>query len=352
MVALPVLIATLLPRTVPLPAAAVLPSLLVLPRDCLLLRTLRWLLLGPLLLRPLLLSLLDPLLLRLLLLGLLDLLLLLRPLLLSLLDPLLLRLLLLGLLDPLLLRLLLLSLLDPLLLLRLLLLGLLDPLLLRLLLLGLLDLLLLLRPLLLSLLDPLLLRLLVLSLLDPLLLRLLVLSLLDLLLLRVLLLCGWPRALRLSTLVRFRFTLFFVLLFVLRVNRDNRREKQKQGSGTCSSSELHCNHPPLTSPLGVHADGHSVYLCSTASAASASALVLCSVPSGTNLASPCSSRKNWSTFGCTSSPISSPGLRHITASWACFPVNNTWRKDMFSKVCFSIGPTYSRMTVAACFLAA
>src|ERR1017187_2378984 len=34
----------------------------------------------------------------------------------------------------------------------------------------------------------------------------------------------------------------------------------------------------------------------------------------TNLASPCSMRKNWSTFGRTSSPICSPGCKHITTS--------------------------------------
>ncbi len=227
MVALPVLIAPLLPGTVPLPAAAVLPSLLVLPGDRLLLRALWLLLLGLLLLlRPLLLSLLGPL-------GLL----LLWPLLLSLLDALLrLRLLLLS-------PLLLLLLLSPLLLLlQLLLLG---PLLLLLL-----GLLLLLRPLLLRrLLGPLRLRLLLLS---PLLLRLRLLRPL-LLLLRVLLLCGWPRC-----LLPFRLGLF-LLLFVLRVGRHNRREKQKQGGDTCSSIELHSDQPPLTSLRGVHADGHSVY---------------------------------------------------------------------------------------------
>src|ERR1039458_2180345 len=123
----------------------------------------------------------------------------------------------------------------------------------------------------------------------------------------------------------------------------------------------------------------------TASAASASALVLCTVPSGwgggdeivysfnssvfdvlitlwyvpagtttaspsrtvcssfsfkTNFACPFSMRKNWSTCGCTSSPMSSPGRRHITTSCECGPVNSTCRKYVFSLVCFSIGPTY------------
>ena len=106
-----------------------------------------------------------------------------------------------------------------LLLLRPLLLGLLDPLLLlRPLLLGLLDLLLLLRPLLLGLLDPLL---------------LLRLSL------RALLLCRRPRTLLLPILLPFGLALLFVLLAVLRVRRDTRPEKQKQGSGTGRSKELH-----------------------------------------------------------------------------------------------------------------
>ena len=104
--------------------------------------------------------------------------------------------------------------------------------------------LLLLRPLLLSLLDPLPLWLPLLSLLDPLLLWLLLLSLLDPLLLllsaclrslrlslSVLLLCGWRRSLLLPTLLLlFRLALFFILLVALRVRRDNRPEKQKQGS--------------------------------------------------------------------------------------------------------------------------
>ena len=43
-------------------------------------------------------------------------------------------------------------------------------------------------------------------------------------------------------------------------------------------------------------------------------------------------------FGCTSSPISSPGCNDITTSWACLPVNNTCRKYAFLTVCSSIGP--------------
>ncbi len=150
-------------------------------------------------------------------------------------------------------------------------LGLLDSLLLRLLLLHPLGALRLLRPLLLSLLDALLrllsalflllwlpgllgtLRLFLLSLLvPPLLLRLLPFSLLLWLLsalcvllllrllctcLRSLLLCGWPRAL----LLFFRFALFFVLLLVLRVRRNDCREEQKQGSGAGNSDDLHCS---------------------------------------------------------------------------------------------------------------
>jgi len=86
-----------------------------------------------------------------------------------------------------------------------------------------------------SLLGPLLLWLLWLSLLGPLLLWLLWLSLLGPLLLRLL----WPRLL--GPLLRFRLALFFLLLVVLRVRRDNRPEEQKQGSGTGSSNILHSN---------------------------------------------------------------------------------------------------------------
>jgi hypothetical protein len=116
-------------------------------------------------------------------------------------------------------------------------------------------------------LDPLLLLWLLMSLLDPLLLlRLSVLLLLRLLctclrplllLLLVLLLCRWLRAALLPTLLLSRLALFFVLLFVLRVCRDNRREKQEQGSRTRNSNELHSKHPPLRSLLCRHADGQS-----------------------------------------------------------------------------------------------
>jgi type VI protein secretion system component VasK len=104
-------------------------------------------------------------------------------------------------------------------------------------------------------LGPLLLRLLWLSLLGPLLLRLLsgllllllcVLCLRPLrLCLRALLLCGWPRTLLWLALLLFRLGLFFLL--VLRVRRDNRPEKHKQGSGTDSSKELHSKLSPLRS---------------------------------------------------------------------------------------------------------
>ena len=98
----------------------------------------------------------------------------------------------------------------------------------------------LLRWVLLSALSLLLLRLLWLSLLDP---RLLLSACLRLLRLslRALLLCGWQSTLLLPTLLLFRLALFFVLLVVLRVRRDNRPEKQQQGSGTGSSNELHSN---------------------------------------------------------------------------------------------------------------
>jgi hypothetical protein len=197
MIAVPIAIAILLPRTMPLPAAALFqPSLLLLPRDCL---------------RPRGVPLLWPL-------GLSGLLLRGVPLLWlpSLLGLRLLRLLRLSLLGPLLLGLLWLSLLG------LLLLGLLRPLLLRLLL-GLLWL---------SLLGLLLLGLLWLSLLRPLLLRLLsgllllllcvLCRLLVRLCLRALLLCGWPRSL-LWLILLLRLALFFLL--VLRVRRDTCTEK-------------------------------------------------------------------------------------------------------------------------------
>ena len=195
MLAGPVLRTILLQRTMSLPGAVSCPSPLLLPRDGLLLGTLRLLLL------PGLLRLLGPLLL----------------LLLRLLSPLLL-LLLLRLLSPLLL-LLLLGLLGPLLLL--LWLRLLGPLLLLLFLLRLLGSLLLL--LLLRLLGPLL--------------RLLLL---------LLLLLRWP------TLLPLRLAF---LLIALRVRRVNRPEEHKQGSSTDNSNKLHANRPPLTSLLGMHADG-------------------------------------------------------------------------------------------------
>ena len=194
MLAGPVLRAILLQRTMSLPGAVLCPSPLLLPRHCLLLCTLRLLLL-PGLLR---------------LLGSLLLLRLLGPLLLLLLSPLRLLLLLLRLLSPL----------------RLLsLLRLLSPLRLRLLLF------------LFRLLGPLLrLLLLLFRLLGPL-----------LLLLRLLLLL-------LPALLPFGSGLF---LIVLRVGRVNRREKHEQGSRTDNSNQLHRNRPPLISPWSVHANGQS-----------------------------------------------------------------------------------------------
>lgn len=84
----------------------------------------------------------------------------------------------------------------------------------------------------------------------------------------LLLLCACLRLLLL-----FRLALFSVLLVVLRVRRDNRPEKQKQGGRTGSSNKLHSNHlrSPLRSPLGMHADDQSASTLFHASAASASA---------------------------------------------------------------------------------
>jgi hypothetical protein len=191
MLAVPLLRTTLLPRTIPLEAALRRPSPLLLPRDCLLPRTLRLLLL------PGLLGTLCLLLLRL------------DPLLLLRLLGTLLRLRLLG---PL-------RLLSPL---RLL--GLLP-------LLGLLGLL------------PLL------GLLDPLLLLRLLSSLL--------LLCGWRCSLLSLTVLRFGLPPLIILLVLLRVRWGQGSKKQKQGSGTCNSNELHGNHPPLNSLLGMQADDQS-----------------------------------------------------------------------------------------------
>ena len=209
MLASPLVCTIPLPCTFPLPGALLLPSPLLLPRNCLLPRTLRLFLLsllGPLL-RLLFLRLLGGLLLRLLFLRLLGSLLLLLWLL-RLLGSLLLRLRLLSLLRPrLLLRLRVLSLLRSRLLLRLRLLSLLRP--------------------------RLLLRLRLLSLLRPrLLLRSLLLRLLGALLLRLLRLCLWA--------------LFF---FLLRVRRDKRSEKQKQGNGVGKSNELHSDSL-LKLPIG------------------------------------------------------------------------------------------------------
>lgn len=237
MLAFPLLSAPLLPGALPLPAALLQPSPLLLPRDCLLLATARLLLLSilmntlslplglilpDLLLRLLLLRLLPGSLntLRLLLLSRLLgtlILLLLRPRLLSL---------------PYLLRLLSSRLLP----------GSLDilSLLLRL---GAARLLLL-PGLLRTLFRLLLLRALLLGLLDALR-RLLFASLVTLgLSLRTLLPCGRRRGLLLPVLLLCRVALFFVLLLVLRVRRDERSDKQKQSSGPESSIELHVNVLP------------------------------------------------------------------------------------------------------------
>jgi len=69
--------------------------------------------------------------------------------------------------------------------------------------------------------------------------------------LRALLLCGRPRSLLWLTLLLFRL-LFFLL--VLRVRRDNRPEKQNQGSGTGNSKEFHSDRLQLKSPWRVHAE--------------------------------------------------------------------------------------------------
>jgi hypothetical protein len=200
MLAGPVLRTILLQRTMSLPGAVSCPSPPLLPRHCLLLGTLRLLLL------PGLLRLLGPLRLSLLLL-------------LRLLGPLRLSLLLL------------LRLLGSLRLSLLLLLRLLGSLRLSLLLL-------------LRLLGPLLL----LRLLGPLLLLRLLGPLLLLRLLGPLLLLRLLGPLRLlPTPLRFRFAL---LLIALRVRRVNRPEKHKQGSGTDHSNQLHRNRPPFKIAIG------------------------------------------------------------------------------------------------------
>jgi hypothetical protein len=114
----------------------------------------------------------------------------------------------------------------------------------------LLDPLLLLRPLLL-LLGPLLLLRPLLLLLGSLLLRLVLLGL------RALLLGTLRRTFLLPTLLILSLALLFGLLAALRVRRDNRPEKQAQGSGTGRPSELHSHRPPLKSPSDGHADGPS-----------------------------------------------------------------------------------------------
>jgi len=214
MIAGPVVHAILLQRIMPLPGAVLGPSPLLLPRDCLLLATLRLLpgrlgTSGLLLRRPLLLMLLNPLLLWLPLLR--------------------------GLLGLPLLRLLFWSSLLGLPLLRLLFGSLLRPLLLRLLSRSLLGL-------------PLL-RLLFGSLLRLLLLRLLSRSLLGLPLLRLL-----SRSLLGPLLLRLPLSFAF---FFLRVGRVNRPQQHEQDANADHSNQLHRNRSPLISLLSVHADDQS-----------------------------------------------------------------------------------------------
>ena len=78
----------------------------------------------------------------------------------------------------------------------------------------------------------------------------------------------------------FWFGLRFLLLFVLRDGRDNGPEKHKNGSRTDNSNDLHghylrCRHSGVCTPTASPAAS-----CPAASAASASALVLCTVPAG------------------------------------------------------------------------
>ena len=49
----------------------------------------------------------------------------------------------------------------------------------------------------------------------------------------------------------------FGLAFFLRVRRVNRPEEHKQGSGTDNSNQLHPNHPPSLSLLCLHSDNQS-----------------------------------------------------------------------------------------------
>jgi hypothetical protein len=62
--------------------------------------------------------------------------------------------------------------------------------------------------------------------------------------LRALVLRGGRRAWLRLALLRFGLALPFILLLVLRIRRDHHPEKQKQGSRTGNSNELH-NHSPL-----------------------------------------------------------------------------------------------------------
>src|ERR1019366_3743397 len=89
------------------------------------------------------------------------------------------------------------------------------------------------------------------------------------------------------------------------------------------------------------------YVPAGTTTASPSRTVCSSFSFKTNFACPFSMRKNWSTCGCTSSPMSSPGRRHITTSCECGAVNRPCRKYVFSVVCFSIGPTYPVIVLAS-----
>ncbi len=66
----------------------------------------------------------------------------------------------------------------------------------------------------------------------------------------------WRRALLLPALLPFGLVLFFVILVALRVRRDNRPKKQKEGNGTGSSNEFH-NNPSVSRYRSMHADPHS-----------------------------------------------------------------------------------------------
>ena len=120
-----------------------------------------------------------------------------------------------------------------------------------------------------------------LSLLGSLLLRLRFLSLLGTLLLLWLLL--WLLLLRLLgplLLLRLRLRSLLFIVFFLRVCRDKCPKKQKQGNGVGNSNELHCDCLLQSRHWVCTQAASPPQLCSTAHAASASALILCTVASG------------------------------------------------------------------------